>query len=357
MTQARALAVLALSLAACGGSSSSKTSPPPGLQSGWNPVPGMQCADGSPTGIGLSPGRSDKVLFYLSPGGACWGSADCGSDILRSFGASEYTLVQLLAAPGTIFDRTLAGNPFADWTFVFVPYCTGDVHAGQSVATHGTQSWQHHGWANLHAAVAAATGGLPRPSELVVAGSSAGGFGALAAYDLVRAEWDPAGGTGAMLLDDSGPTFVGAAMPPQLLARWWDVWGLGSTIGSICAGCATDLSTVWPALHGRHPADRLALVSTLQDATMIGFFADPDLQIPEMAATTFQSNVDGLAAFLAGLGPKVGMYQIGGAAQQRHALLDDSFFLGPANPQGPALLDWVSAMVALDPTWASSTSL
>jgi len=357
MTKARALAVLALTLAACGSSSGGpKSSPPPGLQSGWNPVPGMQCADGSATGIGLLPGRSDKVLFYLSPGGACWGSATCGSDILRKFGAIEYLAVQYYAS-GTIFDRTVAGNPFKDWTFVFVPYCTGDVHAGQSVATHGGETWQHRGWANLHAAVAAVTGGLTRPAEVVVAGSSAGGFGALAAYDLVRAEWDPAGGTSAMLLDDSGPTFVGNAMPPQLLARWWDVWGLGSTIGSICAGCERDLSAVWPALHGRHPVDRLALVSTLQDATMIGFFADPDLQIPEMAATTFQANVDALAAALTPLGPNVGMYQIGGAAQQRHALLDDSIFLGPANPQGPALLDWVSAMVAFDPTWASSTSL
>lgn len=347
-----AVAALAVSLAACGKSSSSHATP--ALQAGWNPIAGMACADDSPTGIGLLPGRSDKVLFYLSPGGACWGSAACGSDILHAFGAGEFTFLQLGFTSGTIFDRTLVGNPFHDWTFVFVPYCTGDVHAGQSVASHGGVSWQHRGWANLHAAVAAVTSGLARPSELVVAGSSAGGFGSLAAYDLVRAEWDPAGGTTAMLLDDSGQTFVGAAMPAALLARWWSVWGLDQTIGAAFPGAETDLSVIWPTLHARHPGDRLALVSTEQDATMIGFFADAELQIPEMAATTFQAHVDDLADVLGGLGGNVAMYRIGGAAAQRHALLADAGFL--ANPQGPALLDWVSAMVAHDPAWASSSS-
>lgn len=354
--RAAAAAVLALSLAACGSSSSSHAAP--ALQSGWNPVAGMSCADGSPTGIGLLPGRSDKVLFYLSPGGACWGSTACGPDILRAFGASAYTMVQLLAS-GTIFDRTLAGNPFHDWTFVFVPYCTGDVHAGQSEASHGGVPWQHRGWANLHAAVAATTGGLPRPAELVVAGSSAGGFGALAAYDLMRAEWDPAGGTSAMLLDDSGQTFVGAAMPQPLLQRWWSVWRLDQTIGTIFPGSDSNLSVIWPTLHARHPTDRLALVSTLHDATMIGFFADADLQIEPMSATTFEANVNDLAGALAALGPNVATYRIGGAESQQHAVLlrpsvSEPGFL--ASPQGPALLDWMSALVAYDPAWTSSTS-
>jgi hypothetical protein len=347
-----AAALLALSLVACGGSGGAV----PNVEkpfTGWLGVPGMTCADGSPTGIGVSPGASDKVLVYLSPGGACWSTAACSASVPRAFGSGDYTVVQLFAS-GTIFDRSLAGNPFATWTQVFVPYCTGDVHAGDTVREHGGITWQHHGFRNLRAAVAALGADLPRPTHLVVAGSSAGGFGALAAYDLVRAVWDPAGGTTAALLDDSGPTFVGTAIPSALLARWWDVWGLASTIGTSCPACETDLSAFWPLLHGSHPQDRLAIVSTTQDATMRGFFADAELGIDPQAATTFEANLDTLATRLAGLGPQVASYRVGGDYQTEHALLASSYFLG--SPKGPPLLGWLSAMLSLDPTWASSTS-
>jgi hypothetical protein len=351
---------LAASLSACGGGSGGGAPTRTTLAPGWNPIPGMRCADGSPTGIGLSPGSSDAVLVYLAPGGACWGTpgtGTCPTSVPRAFGSGEYGLLQLAYTSGTIFDRTVPGNPFATWTQVFVPYCTGDVHAGDAVTDHGGTTWEHHGFRNLRAAIGAMTAALPRPGRLVVAGSSAGGFGALVAYDLVRAAWDPTNGTTAALLDDAGPTFVGTAIAPALLARWWDVWGLGSTVGATCPDCARDLSALWPGLRARHPQDRLALVSTTQDATMRGFFADPDLGVSVQTAGEFEANLDGLAAKLSGLGAGVASYRVGASYAASHALLATPYFFTSPSPQPPALLDWVSSMVALDPAWASSSAL
>jgi hypothetical protein len=356
MTTARAaLALIALSLAACG--SSSKSSSDTSVPSDWMDVPGMICGDGSQTGIAISHGRSDAVLVVLSPGGACWSATECNAEF-KAFSKTKYDLYRPFVVPGTILDRALVGNPFSDWTVVFVPYCTGDVHAGDSTQDYGGSVgvWQHHGYRNLEAAVGAFTTTLPRPAHLVVAGSSAGGFGALAAYDLVRAQWG-APGTTAALLDDSGPTLVGSAIPSGLLAHWWSVWNLGGTLGTGCAGCETDLSAIWPALHGRHPDDRLGFVSTLQDDTMIGFFTDPTLGATAQTGSQYQANVAALATALDGLGPSVASDRIGGSYAAGHALLFDKTFLSPANPQGPALLDWVSAMVSLDPRWASTISL
>jgi hypothetical protein len=350
-----AAAALAATLVACGGGSNTPSVEKP--FTGWVGVGGMRCADGSATGVGISPGTSDpdKVLVYLAPGGACWSTGACSTTVPRAFGSAEYTILKAFAA-GTIFDRTLAGNPFRTWTQVFVPYCTGDVHAGDTVRVHGGVTWEHHGWKNLQAAVATFTGVLQRPTHLVVAGSSAGGYGALAAYDLVRAEWDPAGGTTAALLDDSGPTFDATGLPSTLLARWWDVWGLGSTIGTRCPACETNLAAVWSGLHARHPADRLALLSTTQDQTMRGFFADPELAISAQTGAEFEAHLDAFVQSLGTLGPQVAAYRVGGTTERtRHALLADAFFLG--NTQGRALLDWVSQLTALDPAWASSTSL
>ena len=343
MPTAARLALLALALAGCG-SRAHPAAPPP---SGWIPVAGMSCADGSPTGIGVSPGSSGAVLFYLSGGGACWSDAACNV-AFRSFGQAEYELVQALAS-GSIFDRSLAGNPFASWTFVFVPYCTGDVHAGDAVRSYdGVTTWNHHGWRNLQAAVAAAAALLPRPAEVVVAGSSAGGFGALAAFGPVRAAWDAAGGTTADLLDDSGPTFVGTAMPPALLSAWWDAWGLASTIGVRCPACETDLSALWSLLAADHPGDRLALLSTTQDQTMRDFLADPSLGVTAMDGPTFEADLAALAASLAALGPDVATYQ---AAGTDHALLVDASFL--ASSAGPPLLGWVSDLASGAP-WSSA---
>lgn len=340
-----ALAALA-ALAACGSSARPPTPPP----SGWIGVAGMTCADGSPTGVGVSPGRSDAVLVYLAGGGACWSATSCNAG--RSFGQADFDLAQAFAS-GTVFDRTLAGNPFATWTLVFVPYCTGDMHAGDAVRTYGGVSWEHHGFRNLEAAAAAIEAMLPRPAEVVVAGSSAGGFGALAAYDLVRAGWDPSGGTTSALLDDSGPTFVGTAVPPALLSAWWDAWSLGSTIGQRCPACASDLSALWPVLAAGHPGDRLALLSTTQDATMRAFFADPSLgpSPPPMDAATFEADLAELATTLAALGPNVATYRVGEAAATGHALLVDQFFLGSA--QGPPLLRWVADLASGAP-WSSA---
>jgi hypothetical protein len=324
---------LALALAGCG---SDPEAPP--AASGWTDVPGMICADGSPTGIGIMRGSADAVLVYLAGGGACWGEtpAECDAHF-RSFGKTEFELGSRFVAD-TILDRTLPGNPFADWTIVFVPYCTGDVHAGDSQKTHAGQSWNHHGYANLRAAVARMAAEIAPPAQVVVAGSSAGGFGSLLAYDLVRAEWPADVVTGA-LVDDSGPTFVGTAIPVSIRDGWWDAWQLSSTVGVTCPACETDrdLAQIWPTLRTAYPADRLALVSTTQDATMIRFLGN-------MEATEFQSALEELTAHIDG--PDTAVFRIGGTNRTDHALLFSVELAGYASGDGTLLLTWLSDLTA-----------
>ncbi len=269
--RALSIAVLAAALAGCGGNHEPQQGAP--LAQGWNAVDGMLCADGSPTGLGVSLGTRNRVLVVLSGGGACW-SGSCAASVPRGpFGATEFAVFASFAA-GTILDRSLPGNPFADWNLVFVPYCTGDVHAGGDVTmTYAGVSWRHHGRANLDAAVARIAAAFPAPEKVAVAGFSAGGFGALLAFDLARARW-PAAATGPRiyLVDDSGQTFVGNDLPQALRDAWWASWNLDATITPLCAACKTDLSALWSVLHAAHPGDRLALLTTTQDATMSAFF-------------------------------------------------------------------------------------
>jgi hypothetical protein len=340
MRPALVVTLALVALAACGGGDDRPTPPP----SGWIDVPGMICADGSPTGIGISRGSADAVLVYLAPGGACWSEVDCDVITKGPFGASQFDLIQLFTS-GTIFDRTLAGNPFASWTHVFVPYCTGDVHLGSSVRPYAG-TWQHHGYLNLKAAVARMTADVAQPAQVVVAGSSAGGFGALVAYDLVRAEW-PAGAVDGALVDDSAPTFVGTtAMPQQRLDAWWDAWGLGSTLELHCQDCRSDLSSIWDELATRHQDDRLALVSTTQDFTMRSFFGDPNL---EFSGPTFETAVNDLSVHLASF-PNVRTFRVGTPNQEAHALLRAPALYSAGDA---TLVEWLGDMTRPGSDWTS----
>jgi hypothetical protein len=335
-----AVLVAAAHLAACGGDDD-----PPRPPSGWIDVPGMICGDGSPTGIGISPGSEDAVLVFLNGGGACWSEAECDVTTRGPFGRAEYDFLSLpLVTTGTIFDRTLPGNPFADWTIVFVPYCTGDVHVGRAERTYGAVSWQHHGWDNLVAAVDALSSSLPPPARLAVTGSSAGGFGSLLAFDLVRAEW-PAPATAAFLVDDSGPTLVGDDLPLDIRSAWWSSWNLGATVSTSCPACRDDLSAVWPTLSSRHPDARLALLGTTQDATMMGFFRLNPASGADQA--TFAASVATLADRIGAL-PNAETFRVSGS--------DHVLFFKPAaySAGGKSLLEWLGQQVDGDSAWSSA---
>jgi hypothetical protein len=343
------IALALLAVTACGGGDGPRTAP----ASGWIDVPGMICADGTPTGIAISRGSADAVLVYVAPGGACWSEGECHANTPRAFGRAEFGLATDFFVPGTILDRTVAGNPFATWTMVTVPYCTGDVHVGDDVGEYvigaTTVVWNHHGHRNLEAAVARMAAEVAPPAQVVVAGSSAGGFGALLAYDLVRTEWP--GGAGA-LVDDSAPTFVGSALPETIRAAWWGAWNLGSTVTATCATCRDDLSDIWSVLATNHPLDRFALVSTTQDLTMRAFFGDPN---GDFTGAAFGAALDELALEVAPLGIRT--FRLA-EPPEGHALLFTTSLSGTpplvTYSAGEAtLLGWLTEMITPGSDWTS----
>src|SRR5262249_35822841 len=109
----------------------------------WIPFDDAKCGNGSTTGIGVNlTGASDRILIYLQEGGACWdwfscyfvGSADnFSSGYGEARFAADVADTTYLGQTDGLFGRTAAANPFKDYSWVFVPYCTGDTHAGDNV--------------------------------------------------------------------------------------------------------------------------------------------------------------------------------------------------------------------------------
>ncbi len=242
----------------------------------WIDFPDTTCDDGSPTGIGLYPSAtSDKLVFFFAGGGACWDYTTCvtlNTSTHGPFGATEFASLSGGDFPGTILERA-GTSPFKDYNAVFVPYCTGDLHAGDAVQTYAngsaSKTIKHKGHANVLAYLSRLAATFKTPSNVAVTGSSAGGGGAIFNYPSIRAAWPAAS---ALLVDDSLPLMIGDSVGPALRTAWYQSWNLGALVDPLCAGCRDDLSLYLKTVAQRYPSDRMALLSSLQDKTIRGYF-------------------------------------------------------------------------------------
>ena len=133
------------------------------------------CADGSPFHYYIREASPTKVLFYLEGGGACFSAEMCtpGSG---TYSETISPISKLENIPG-IFDFGNPENPFADYSAVYIPYCTGDVHSGNITKDYGNGVViQHKGFVNASNALDTMIKRFPDTAQLVVAGSSAGSF-------------------------------------------------------------------------------------------------------------------------------------------------------------------------------------
>lgn len=194
------LAVLAFGSVAC---SSSEASAPvdqtptvfASLAPGWNtfePGGDTTCSDGSPFRFFARPGNPEKLLVYFQGGGGCWNGSTCDPDKDPTYTVqARDELIE--AKPGEprperamngIFDYSREDNPLADYSAVFIPYCTGDVHLGdRSVEYQAPTSDDHEahpftvnhkGFVNSMAALEWTYSAFDSPTTVFVTGSSAG---------------------------------------------------------------------------------------------------------------------------------------------------------------------------------------
>jgi cysteine-rich repeat protein len=266
-----------------------------GLANGqWSYVafPNTTCADGSATGLFISPGSTD-LLFYMEGGDGCASYDDCVSDQSSPFNAPEsrnafsgIAASQVQAVLNymndannwneSIFSRGDLTNVFKDFTFVYTMDCTEDFYAGDAVQTYTsgskTLTVNHKGHANTVAFLQGLAATWPNPTRLVIAGSSAGAFGAVLNYDTFKLFW-PTPKT--YLISDSFPQLSGVDMP-YAATHTWNLWNLAEAVGDVCPDCESDLSAIYTALYRWYPNDRKALVSHLIDPTIEGAYGLSD---------------------------------------------------------------------------------
>jgi hypothetical protein len=252
----------------------------------WVPIAGAVCRDGSPTGFFVKFSDASKdVMIYLEGGGACFNALTCSytpRNIQEMVVGETMDTVRALASPqvpGTegIFDTTNAANPVRDWNMVYVPYCTGDTHAGTraNVTVPGLPTPQQFvGYRNMTKFLSRIIPTFRTAGKVVLAGASAGGVGAAANFNQAQ---DGFGKIPVVLLDDSGPIFADSFLAPCLQKQMRALWGLDAELPPDCRECfhadGGGLGEAAVFLQHKYPDALAGVVSSVEDSVMRFFFS------------------------------------------------------------------------------------
>ncbi len=350
----------------------------------WIDVPGTTCMNGTTTGVGVRFNPEYRnTLIYLEPGGACFDESTC-MDVFHPDGFGQTDFEDLLggffqADKRGVFNIQDQNNPFRLWNLVFIPYCSGDVHAGQTILENvsdaprevATMKRFHQGHSNLMTTLEYlkqnpvstsqidATNVVEGLNQAVLAGSSAGGFGAVLNFAAVQEFF---GDTPVHLINDSGPPMLDDTLPTCLQQVWRDTWDLDALLPQGCTDCFNanggGLINLTPYLLNNYPNSRFALLSTPQDATIRRFFGyteDSGNCVPSsLDGPTFEQGLRDSIAFInqTTSGRWHSYIETTAGAETDHVLLLPPFLI-PTNLSSE-LATWLDAMINDPDNWSDS---
>jgi hypothetical protein len=180
----------AVVLAGCaGGGDPDETPAPAAAPAGqWERVePGgrTRCARGGDYAFWIRAGDPKKLVLFFQGGGGCFDPATCAEG--SSWFDDRVGAEDDPAGGRGMLDLADERNPFHDWSWVYIPSCTGDVHIGDARVDYGNVVVEQRGWQNARAALRRAYREFGGATTVLVAGCSAGSVGsAWHAEDVIR---------------------------------------------------------------------------------------------------------------------------------------------------------------------------
>ena len=317
------------------------------------------------------PGDPSKLAVFFDGGGACWDANTCiGSALLGTpvYSLSVDETPASLGEAGGLGDVDNPENPVGDYTQVFIPYCTADLHTGAADTTYllsqpdgSTVPWtiHHRGNDNVAAVLRWLTDyyahevGQP-PRRAFFAGASAGGYGVLYNYPAMAARLPWFTRTQVMVDAANGvinQDFYDRALSPEGAWRVWD--NLSPELTSAFSSPPEEITIeIFKSLGVNHPGTRFGQYTTAFDETQIFFFNiarhveqpelwfDPDELLSAGFAWTIRARTSMLLTALQNWQYRFYL----GRGSDHTAIASDKLYLEDS-AKGVALVEWLDDMI------------
>jgi len=322
----------------------------------WVDFPDTRCMDDSPSGLGIWDNPdSDKVLIQIQGGGACFNQSTCAI-VANPTGFNEGSLADAVSS-GIVSDADDT-NPFAGWSKVFIPYCSGDNFTGAAVDGTGYEGRTQMGYLNIRSYLERLVPTFADKKEVVLTGYSAGGIAATMNSVQMLEAFGP--DVRLSVLNDSGAMFSEEYLSPCMQGRLSELWHGEDNLPPDCTECdpanghILDPLLEWAAPRIAHV--RQGFISYDADFVIRAFMGfgvndcasfDSAFAAP-MAEDQFRSGLADIRERFAGRTESFAMYEIAGTG---HVLTIQS--PGSVQSEGVTLSDWLADFIDPDADFES----
>lgn len=304
---------------------------------------GARCGNGSPYKIfvNLSP-NTRNIQIFMEPGGVCFNYEQCAGKTawgafnpegvpdnytsLLSYTNGKLNVSTTGALESPIYQRIpLTTNQrlkMQDWTTIYMPYCSGDVHLGDNTKVYtsadgqATRVQHYSGVQNVMATLGWARTNLPRPAQVFLHGQSAGSVGSDAQKVAVRTVLNPS--FRQFNMHDSGSMYPGdwTSASPQEMPSSVMYKRVASELFNFDASKPDartplllvkqalpefnwrDFSSVRTAYANKWPQDRTLYVQSITDLNFSGFMYQDNPGMFEISAAENGGKAGSARAFL-----------------------------------------------------------
>jgi hypothetical protein len=285
-----------------------------------------RCARGGTYAFWIRRGNPKKLLVFFQGGGGCFSVETC-----RPGSRWFDDRIDAFDDPGSssgVLDLVDARNPFRDYSMVFIPSCSGDVHTGTRVVEYGPYRVQQKGYFNAQAALRRAFRDFPAATRVFVTGCSAGSVGSAFHADAVLSRYPKARVT------QVGDSLAFVFHRPVNLADWGTHTRFPAWFEPTRANGRWTMVEFLTALARRHPKQTFARFNHAADGVQEAFYAavggDPaDFPVKLRAAEAALKRLPNYRSYL--------------ACGSAHCSFDRPEFYSEST-QGVRLRDWVAGL-------------
>ena len=305
---------------------------------------GTKSSDGSEWHGLIRLGTENKVVVYFFGGGvSITGETSEGG---KEFYATTASIQDFVASGGIGSDSEL--NPFKDWTFLVLPYATGDFHSGTG-AYHYTDDGKektvyHNGYNNYAAFIEAAKQYVGEPDTLLVTGFSAGGYATSLLADNVIDRF-PSAENITICVDSS-----------LLLYDGWhdtavDLWQSPKEISDRLTGNNLVLDSLTALYNKRGNTVKILFDCSYRDDTLMqyqSYISTGKMDQTKALGDQFQKDLAKMVADLHKNIPNIGIYiwrcgEDESTGNTQHTIISSNVF--DALEDGVSVADWIYAAV------------